>query len=951
MTSLSAQRQLLERERERSRISELLAATSSGGDGHALLIEGPAGIGKTELLGVLRHEAENRGAQVLTARASEPERDYTFGVIRQLFEPALRSAVGREVLLAGAANRVKPLLTGAWVDERPTPDLSFQIFHGLYWLTVNLAEKGPLVVCVDDAHWADPVSVDFLGYLMRRLERLPVLIALAERSGTSVSAPHPLSHIREERLCERLDLSPLTPEAVRELLRRAVPGAGDDVGRAFHEVSQGNPFLVAELIRELVGTNRQRGVTAEQVRELVPQAVSETVLVRLSRLGDAARQLACAVAALGGGVHPPIATAVSGLTADATAAAADELVGAEILDPGHPLRFIHPLVRSSIYADIPHAQRTELHRRAAEALSDIGAPAERVAIHLVETAPSGDPRTVAALLRAGSATLAGGRTGVAAKFLRRALEEPAIGADRRAVLTELLKADALRGDLSSLNRFEQLAQQGDLESQLLVSFAPLAIRGMFATGNDVQAVRLVETIASDSDAETALRLEAELIATAIRFPSTAHTARERLAQHAAVTHPQTSAARLMAANLAFDRAMRGDDAVETASLALRALAGGQLLADEGSDSQPFYAAVEALTIAGRPHEAEQALRPALDDARRRGSLIALAYVTAEQCLAAFARGDLAEAAEGAHTTLRVAREGGWAHAVRNFSGLLVEVLVEQDQLDAAADELAAAEVPERLSIEERGAARLFAGRGHLRLARGEAILGGLDLLCASRAAARAGYEFDYECTASLAATVLRSTSDQESATERADQDLLRARAFGSPRSLGIALRAKALAGGGDGALGLLEQSLEQLSASDARLEHARTLVELGAVLRKRRRRKAARGALREGIALADACGAIRLGRRAREELAACGERVPARTLTGAEALTPSERRIATMAADGLSNKAIAQALFLTLKTVEFHLSNTYKKLNLGSRAQLREALVAPAARSERTPRP
>jgi DNA-binding CsgD family transcriptional regulator len=197
------------------------------------------------------------------------------------------------------------------------------------------------------------------------------------------------------------------------------------------------------------------------------------------------------------------------------------------------------------------------------------------------------------------------------------------------------------------------------------------------------------------------------------------------------------------------------------------------------------------------------------------------------------------------------------------------------------------------------------------------------------------------------ALALLSAGEPEDAQKLAQEELELARAFGAPRTLGMALRAAGIVTGGQGGRDLLDEAVSVLEYSPAALEHARALADFGAALRRANRRSEAREPLRRALDLATRCGADLLAARAWEELAATGARPRKAHLTGVEALTASERRIADMAAKGMSNPEIAQALFLTRRTVETHLTHVYQKLEIASRDQLPAALeveVAPAAR-------
>jgi DNA-binding NarL/FixJ family response regulator len=180
----------------------------------------------------------------------------------------------------------------------------------------------------------------------------------------------------------------------------------------------------------------------------------------------------------------------------------------------------------------------------------------------------------------------------------------------------------------------------------------------------------------------------------------------------------------------------------------------------------------------------------------------------------------------------------------------------------------------------------------------------------------------------------------EEAQRLADEDAERAREFGAPGPMGAALRARGLTMRGAEGIELLRESDLVLAGSPARLEHARTLVELGAALRRANRRKDCRDPLRRGMDIAQRGGALVLAERAHVELRASGARPRSLVLTGVESLTPSERRVAALAAEGLTNREIAQHLYLTRKTVETHLGHVYSKLDIASRTQLADALEA-----------
>jgi DNA-binding CsgD family transcriptional regulator len=181
--------------------------------------------------------------------------------------------------------------------------------------------------------------------------------------------------------------------------------------------------------------------------------------------------------------------------------------------------------------------------------------------------------------------------------------------------------------------------------------------------------------------------------------------------------------------------------------------------------------------------------------------------------------------------------------------------------------------------------------------------------------------------------------ERDAARALAEEELQRARRWNTPSALACALRTAGLVEGSDRGIELLKQAVASVERSPAMYERARCLTELGAALRRAGQRRDARERLREALDLADRCGALRLASRARDELVALGARPRRAALSGRDALTPSERRVAQLAAAGLSNRDIAQALFVSLRTVEGHLTHTYMKLDISSREQLADALA------------
>jgi DNA-binding CsgD family transcriptional regulator len=329
---------------------------------------------------------------------------------------------------------------------------------------------------------------------------------------------------------------------------------------------------------------------------------------------------------------------------------------------------------------------------------------------------------------------------------------------------------------------------------------------------------------------------------------------------------------------------------------------------------------------------------ALAEAHRSGSIVEFAAVKAFRSQALLFRGDLAEAEAEAREALNARREYG-LRLLDVYIYLLAEALMEQGRLDEAADALPAA-VEGEAPPEDAPIHALRRTRARLRIRRGD-VRGGLEALLAAGG--------DFEATGgrnpafmpwrSDAALTLQQLGRRAEARPLAQEELELARTWGAPRALGAALRAAGLIEGGNEGLALLREAVEVLCESPAKLEHAKARTELGVALRRANRNAQAREHLRRAVELATICGASPVAARAEAELLATGARPRRIALSGVESLTPSERRVAEMAAEGPTNREIAQALFVTPKTVEVHLSHVYRKLGISSRSQLAGALV------------
>jgi DNA-binding CsgD family transcriptional regulator len=944
MKVAAATEPLLERNEELARIESALADARTG-RGRLVVVEGPAGIGKTALLAAARTEAAEGGMRVLRSRATELETNFAFGVVRQLFEPPLAEAseLERADLLQAAAGVAAGLLglPGAPPKEgSPSPgvDPSFAILHGLYWLCANLSAAGPLCLVVDDAHWTDAASLRYLAFLLTRLEELDAALVVATRPREAGTDAELLTAVTTDSSADVIRLAPLTRAAVAELLEAGLGGAPDpDLVDTCLRVTRGTPFQVRELVTAL----SEEGIGS------AARTVGRSIRLRLRRLPEHAGRLARALAVLE--QSDLLQTArLADIQELEAADAVDLLATAGILEPGRPLTFVHPLVRSGIYSELSSAERARGHRRAAELLAEQPGADARVAEHLLVSEPAGDRWVVERLVAAARAAGRQGAPESEAVFLRRALAEPPPPGDRSALLLDLGMAEASAGIAGWPDHLQQ-AIDASPDPAAAAEAALVLAHALSGAQRFAEAVEALDRAAATLGAprsELALQLEAAAVVAEMSDPVAMPSVSLRRATLGERAADPAAPAELLAA-AAFVSVLTNEPAEFAAELATRALLAGES-ARLGSDGRPWFSftgwfSQATFTLLWTERYAQ--VRPLLDAsiarARATGDSTRLAMGLAGRGWLALRRGDLSSA-EGDTRIALAATELPAPPMYRVMNGaLLIKTLVEQGELDAAEQALAPLD-----SETESGsliAALLRFARGRLRVAQGGIAEGLEDILAAgvlfTRAQVVCPGPISWRSEAALAHLAL---GDRESAERLTAEELELARAFGAPRALGVALRAAGVVAGGDRGASLLREAIAVLERGDAGLERARALADLGALLRRRNRRTEAREILREALDAAHRAGARPLAEYAETELRATGARPRRVILRGLDSLTASERRVAEFASQGLSNREIAQTLFVTARTVEGHLTSVFRKLQVDSRDELPAALAGGA---------
>ena len=917
-----------------------------GDVGSLVFVEGHAGVGKTSLLGAASARLTVDGRRVLWASGQELEREFAFGVVRQLLERVVRDTPRdeRRRLLSGAA-----ALASVVLGENPPraqqgqyPDSPFPVVHGLFWLTAGLAERERLVLFVDDAHWADALSLRFLDYLAARLGGLSVRVVVAARPAESVDdAAGLLARLRERTESHLVRLGPLGFEAAAALVSERLGRASDPrLVAACVEATAGNPFLLGELADALLADRvRSDAAAVDLVSRLGPETVARSVMLRLARLPAAAGPVADAVAVLDAHAEVRHVAAVCQLSVEEVGFAVDALERVNVLDGRRPLRFVHPIVRQAVYGELQSGSRSCLHARAAEVLMAAGERAERVAAHLLLSDSAGDARAVDVLRQAAAVALSRGAAELAQRLLERALAEPPPPDVIADVLGELGTAEALAGgDLSVAGEHLERAAAGTGDPRLRCERVRRAARAKMYMGDFADAAGFLareRAALGEGERAQALRLLADEAAIGVLVPPVGRAALAELDVHTGVSGEDPAELAVLA-EIAGKRWLEGRIR-EAAEYSLRALGGARLLKAEGPMSVAFNHALAVLIDGDRFEDAAGPLEAALGLAREQGSLLGLATLTGLRVIMSWRRGMLLEAEALSREILQMVKDSGSATLGVHFWAYLAAVLVERSEFEQAEEAIANTRVGADLPNGSY-AGMPFVARARLRMAQGrpdQALVDLLELHSREQAVGVKHMRFAWRYDAVHAALAL---GNERLAGELAAEQLQLTSRWDTPSARGIALCSQGLVTGGAEGIELLARGAALVAESPARLDRARALTDLGAALRREGRRAQARQPLMAAIEQARVCGATGLAARGRAELVAAGSRPRRHQFTGADSLTAAEWRVARLATEGHSNREIAAALFITVRTAENHLASCYRKLGIGSRQALAGAL-------------
>jgi DNA-binding CsgD family transcriptional regulator len=932
---------LLEREEELAAIDAALEQTATGPGGSTLLISGPAGIGKTSLLARLGRSAEGKGLRTMAASGSEIEREFGFGVVRRLFDPLLRSLGPdeRAGLFAGPAALAAAIfgLAGSTTLEVNPAEASL---YGLFWLAAALAEKGPLVFAIDDAHWADVASLRFLQYLGRRLDGLPLLLCVAGRP----AEPGPQTAILDELGAEpgTLIITPalLSVDATATLVDERLGGdAPAPVRDACHEATGGNPLLIGELLTAL--EPGAEVVSAEEVAAVGPGHIGAGLLERARRIDPAGDDVLSAAAVLGQADDLRALAGLADVDRERAIAIVDGLVAAEILAPTEGRPFVHPMFRASVHEAIPPAARAAAHARAADLLLDDGADVEEAAAHLLLSEPGASARGFATLDLAARRAAERGAPDSTVTYLRRALEEKPAEETRAEVLCRLGRAEVTVRDPASIGHLQEASElEPDPGTALAITLElgeVLAVAGLW--DGAVAAIDAGLTRFGGSGLPGELDLQAARAAYRAYDPKLIGDYEADLPRMLGLVEGRedddSSGLRWVLAAIGACQ-----DMPRAEVLRLIGPPGQSWTVNRGGrESSLIGQAGSSLVLIEAFDQAAMVGAALREEGRGRGSLLAMIAGVGYAAAIESRRGELRAAEERLRAAVDLASENELSlMALTTVLHLCVDTLVERSALAPLAEIVEGVELPAPFDQTVSGA-MLNEVRGALRAAHGDRAGAEAELRAAGELLGPLRFGPRFSCWRSRLALAL-PRDERDEALSLAGEEMRLAEALDPPppRAVGIAQRAFGMLAGGEEGVERLRESATTLAGPELEVERARSLTELGAALRRGNQRSEARDRLREASDLAQGTGAERLEARIAEEMRVAGAKPRRRAISGPDSLTPAERRVALAAATGATNREIAQDLFVSLRTVEMHLSNTYRKLGTPKRGDLADAL-------------
>lgn len=909
-----------------------------------LAFTGSAGLGKTTLLAEARARAAAHGFTVLSGRGAEREQGSAFRVLRQLLQPSLAAMDNAQLqhflgswygVVAGALG-LKPTES----THAPVPD-PIAVHQGLDWAVTRLTVlRAPIVMLLDDLHWADSESMSWLCSFASRVEDLPLLIVVAYRPDELPGNAHELHNLIGRHGGRRCDLAPLSAAGVAQIVRNEV---GREVGDRFCQecwwATGGSPFEVVELA---IGLGNRKITGAEDelpaMRELAAAIKGPGLIERLERFDTATVRFTHAAAVLGSPFSPQLAGNIAVLGSEATAEAVQQLRAARILAdrpaPGNELEFIHPLVATTIYRSIPKALRTGLHNAAAEAVLAAGHAPTAAARHLLEVPCEGNALAVAALRQAAGEYLRAGATESAQRVLTRALQEPPPPQHRAEVLYELACATFLLAPTATVRYLRQALAEPELEPDLRAAIVYRLTQALAHTDQLTEAVAVASEEARQvTHPRIKLRMQADqFVWSMVRADAPDGKALSRTLARLAEQLPGRSIEERYILGLrAWDAVKRGEPLQTALTVAERALRGGMSWTTENRGFEVPVSVALVFMYGDQPWRAEELLGRGIAECVRkgwRGSHLALGQALAGYVR--YRRGCLPDAEELARDGLQIAADVKGAVPAQWFAaGILLKTLIARGRLTEArvlADNYHFGETTPNAVIypDPRTVyAELLLAEG--RHSEAAEILSSVGDWLDQR-----GWRNPVWCPWQLLLARALAPTARDDAIHQARDAVNRARAFGSPSVVGRSLHTLAEVSANSAALDIYVEAIDYLEQSPASYELARAQVGHGAALSRNGRVQEAADLLYQGLEGAVHCGAETLASIAGRELRAAGLRPLPLRYRQSDTLTAQEHRSAELAVQGLSLNVIAKELRLTEQGIRHLLSSVYRKTGTDS---------------------
>ncbi|MEU8031906.1 AAA family ATPase [Streptomyces sp. NPDC049099] len=941
---VTEQRTLIERRRELQALDAAFEELRRTTDGvprvrrrGLLAFSGPAGLGKTALITQARERAAASGFTVLSGRGGETEQGSAFRVVRQLVQPWLARMEGAELRA----------LLGSWYDvmagvlgleargPAPAPDPT-GVREGLDWVMTRLImKKAPVVLLLDDLHWADTESLSWLGSFASRIDDLPLLIVIAYRPDELPSDAGELRTLVGHHGDRLQDLAHLTADGVAQIIRNEVGEAAEDVFcKECWSATGGSPFETVELAIGL-GERKLSGTADDlpAMRELAAAIKGPGLIERLERLDTATVRFAHTAAVLGSPFSPQLAATIAVLGEEAAAEATQKLRAARILADGRgpegELEFVHPLIATTIYRSIRTGFRAGLHNAAAEAVLAAGYGPTAAARHLLEVPCEGSTETVACLREAAREYLRAGATEAARRLLDRAMQEPPLPEDRAAVLHELACATFLIEPTATVRHLRQALAEPDVDPDLRASIVYRLTTALAHTDRMAEAVAVAaEEARQATNPRVKLRMQADqFVWSTMRADDPDSPARSRtLARLAEQLPGRRLEERYILGLRAWDAVLRGEPRRTALTYAEKSLRGGMSWTDENRGFEVPLSVALVFMYADQPRRAEELFEKGIAECAGKGwhgSHLAFGQTIAGYVR--YHRGCLAEAEELVREGLRIADKVEGVVAAQWYGvSVLIQTLLARGRIAEAralADDHHFGEMAPNAVIypDPRTVyAELLLAEG--RHAEAAKLLSAVGNWLDERAWRNPAW-----CPWQLRLATALAATAPDAAIAHARDAVRRAQHFGAASIVGQALHTLAEVTGGTAALELYAQAVDHLEQSPAAYELARAQIGHGAALSRNGRLQEAADRLYQGLEGAVHCGAEGLAARARAELSAAGLRPLPLRYVQVDTLTVQERRTAELSVQGHPVAVIAKELRLTEQGVRQLLSSVYRK--------------------------